>query len=135
MSPSSPSRSASGITASYLSSQLLHMICHTHINCRVGLPGAAVPVRVNVGLDPGLLLAETSFDESRQCLSLLTSNFEEITNTRPGESTASAPRQEPGPSAPPSGVGDVDNKLSYPQRFSCNSRSFAWLGWNRAVIV
>ena len=88
------------------------MIFHTDTNSRVGLPGSDVPVRAMVGLDPGLLWVETSFDESRQSLILLISNFEEIANTRLGESTASAPRQEPGPSAPPSGVGDVDDKLS-----------------------
>ena len=60
-----------------------------------------------VGLDPGLLWDEASFDESRQGLSLLVSNFEEIASTRPGESTASAP--------PQGGVGDVDDQLSYPQ--------------------
>ena len=74
-----------------------------------------------VGLDPGLLWAETSSDESRQSL---ISNFEEIASTRPGESTASSPRQEPGSSAPPSGVGDVDDKLSYPQYSSCNALFF-----------
>ena len=100
------------------------MIFHTDTNSRVGLPGSDVPVRAMVGLDPGLLWVETSFDESRQSLILLISNFEEIANTRLGESTASAPRQEPGPSAPPSGVGDVDDKLSYPQYFSCNPLFF-----------
>ena len=118
-----------------ISSQTLYMICHTHTTCRVGLPGSAVRVRAMVGLDPGLLWAETSFDESRQSLSLLISNFEEIANTRLGESTASAPRQEPRPSAPPSGVGDEDDKLSYSLYSSCNPCSFAWLGWNRAMIV
>ena len=54
-----------------ISSQTLYMICHTHTNCRVGLPGPAVPVRVMVGLDPGLLRAETSSDESRQSLKSL----------------------------------------------------------------
>ena len=52
------------------------MFCHTHTNCRVGLPGPAVHVREMVGQDPGLLWAETSFDESGQSLSLLTSNFD-----------------------------------------------------------
>ena len=70
---------------------------------------------------PGLLRApsvETSFDESRQSLTkiILISNFDENLNTQPGESAASAPRQEPGQSAPPSGVGDVDDKLSYPRQ-------------------
>ena len=85
---------------------------HTRTNCPVGLPGPAVPVQVMVGLDPGLLWDEASFDESRQGLSLLVSNFEEIASTRPGESTASAPWQ--------GCVGDVDDKFSYPQYFSCN---------------
>ena len=75
-----------------INSQTLYMMCHTHTNCRVGPPGHAVPVRVMVGLDPDLLRAETSFDESRQSLSLLISNFEEISNIMPGESTTSAPR-------------------------------------------
>ena len=95
-------------------SQTLYIVCHIHTNCRIGLSGPPVPVRVMVGLDPGLLWApsaETSFDESRQSLSLLISNFEENVNTRPGESAASAPRQEPGQCAPPSGVGDVDDTL------------------------
>ena len=74
-----------------------------------------------VGLDPGLLWAastETLFDESRPSLSLLISKFEENVNTRPGESASSAPRLEPGQSAPPSGAGDVDDTLFYPQYFS-----------------
>ena len=81
------------------------------------------PCRAMVGLDPGLLWAastETSFDESRPSLSLLISNFEGNVNTRPGESAASAPRQEPGQSAPPNGADDVDNTLFYPQYFSYN---------------
>ena len=82
---------------------MLYMICHTHTNYRVGLPGPAVPVRVMVGLDPGFIWADTSFDESRQSLSLLISNYEEFANSRPRESTASAPRQESGPCAPPCG--------------------------------
>ena len=100
------------------------MICHTDTNRRVGLRSPAVPVRTVVGLDPGLLSAETSFDECRQSLSLLISNFEEIASTRPGESMASAPRQEPWLPAPPSGVDDVDDKLSYPRFFPCNSLFF-----------
>ena len=102
---------------------MLYIVCHTNTNGRVDLPGPPVPVGVMVGLDPGLLRAasaETLFDESRQSLSRLISNFEENLNTRSGESAASALPQEPGQSAPPNGADDVDNTLFYPQYFSYN---------------
>ena len=51
-----------------MSSQTLYMICHTHANCRVGLPDPAVPVRVMIRMDPGLLWAETSFRQSLKSL-------------------------------------------------------------------
>ena len=60
------------------------MICRTHRNCRVGLPGHAVPVRVMVGLDPDFIWAETSFDESWQTLGLFISNFEGLQIPDPG---------------------------------------------------
>ena len=118
-----------------ISSQTLYMICHTHTTCRVGLPGSAVRVRAMVGLDPGLLWAETSFDESRQSLSLLISNMEENANNRPRESTASSQRQDP--CRPPHRVVWATSSTS--SRISSTSPatlcSCAWLGRNRLFIV
>ena len=108
-------------------SQTLYIVCHIHTNCRIGLSGPPVPVRVMVGLDPGLLWApsaETSFDESRQSLSLLISNFEENVNTRPGESAASARVVWATWTTHPLIPSISPTTLCY----------FGWLGWNRAMI-